>query len=400
MGFYNYLGNSVKSEYGSFDTVLIAASDSSEIDKAKADYVCTGVNDQNLIQSAIDSFGTKSGIVQLANGTYNIDSFTAYNGFYFGLYLSQTKREIILRGVSHNHKSDNTSFAATGNAAVLKVTQAAYDALPSDTESTVIGGVRTWTFPYKALGVENLSIYLPNNQKPIIGVDGQFMACMHVDGCFFKTDAAYNDDSAVNPKCIAVRGCTQGNIGYNYSISHNKVIGWGTGFQLSGEHLICIDSIAQRTAYGFVFGNAPFLNTIRVTGLHPLTLINCGAEYNSMGAVYFGTGQRNAVSIKEFNMESGIAASATWGSEFLFSADDNCAFFGDITYAVLNNSGWNHVQKNAWDSIAHAKFFKTRDMVAPLSGTTAQRPADPVYLSQYFDTTVGKMMTWNGSEWV
>ena len=401
MYLYDYTGEKISTN-NLFGTVNIAAHDSTADDKLRADYICTGTNDEQIIQAAIDSFGDKSGIVQLANGIYNIDAFTEHDGYYYGLYLPMKKREIIIRGVSHNHKSDNTSFSATDNAAVINVTETAYNSLSDTNESYVIGSNRTYTFPYKVLGVENLSITIPSNEKPIIGIDGAYCSCMHVEGCFFKSNASYSDDTNVNSKNVAIRGCGQGNIGYNYYFNHIKIIGWGTGFQITGEHLQAIDCIAQRTAYGFVFGTCDDVPYPRgsSTGLHPNTLINCGAEYNSKGAIYFGTGQANAISIIDFNMETGISSGSTWGSEFIISANDNSPFRGDISYAVLNNSNWKHVQKNAWDTNAHASKFKTVDLLAPIGGTTSNRPTDPVYLSQYFDTTLDKLIVWNGTAWV
>jgi hypothetical protein len=228
---------------------------------------------------------------------------------------------------------------------------------------------------------------------------------MHVERCFFKSNGNYDDDTNINPKCIAVRGCGNGNIGYNYCFTHIKIIGWGTGFQISGEHLQVIDCIAQRTAYGFIIGSTdevPFPLGDNV-GAHPITMINCGAEYNKLAAIYFGRNAawRNGITIIDFNMEYGLESTNPWASDVLVTADDNSNWFGSLSYAVLRNrSPWMHIQKNCWDTIEHGKNIKTTDMVAPICGTTAERPTDPVYLSRYFDTTLNKMLTWNGSEWV
>ena len=131
-------------------------------------------------------------------------------------------------------------------------------------------------------------------------------------------------------------------------------------------------------------------------------MINCGAEFNKFAAIYFGTieAYRNFVTIIDFNMEYGLDASNPWGSNTLVTAADNSNYFGSLSYACLSNITWQHVQKNCWDTLNHNKKIKTIDMVAPLSGATADRPTDPTYLSQYYDTTLNKMLTWNGSQWV
>ena len=61
--------------------VRIAAFDSSEADKAKADVICTGTHDEVTIQQVLDKFDgnrTETCEVYLADGTYNIDGFYLY----------------------------------------------------------------------------------------------------------------------------------------------------------------------------------------------------------------------------------------------------------------------------------------------------------------------------------
>ena len=55
--------------------IVLAASNSSEADKASADIVCTGKNDEKTIQEALDKLG-RYGEVRLLSGIYVIDSFT------------------------------------------------------------------------------------------------------------------------------------------------------------------------------------------------------------------------------------------------------------------------------------------------------------------------------------
>lgn len=384
-------------------TVIIAASNSSSADKQIADYVCDGVNDEVELQQAIDAFGENSGVIQLCNGTYNIDAFTNHDGYYYGLYFAHYKHEIILRGVSHNHKTNNTSFGATDKAAVINVTSTAYNALSSTAESYVIGSNRTWEFPYKVVGLEDLTIAIPNNTKPVIGIDGAYMACMHIDHCFFRTGGSYSDPSGINPKCIAIRGCPQGNVGYNYYVNHNKIIGWGTGFQVAGEALQIIDTQVQRAAYGFVFGDVDVLNDYpKVVGMHPITMIACGASYCNECAVLFGsvksTGNECTVSIIDFNSE--VGAYEGWGGADLFRSDSVGDYRGEVTYRLLSTSNWKPADVNIWANNNAGMYWKTTNLHSRRSGTTAQRPADPCYMSQYYDTTLGKMIFYNGSSWV
>lgn len=385
---------------GGFGVVTIAASNSDTTDKGKADFVCTGTNDQTVIQNAIDSFGDKSGVILLCNGTYNISSFTQHDGYYYGLYLPHKKREIIIKGFNHNHKANNSSFSTTDNAAVLNVTSSAFSALPSDTESYVIGSDRSWEFPYKVLGLEDITIAIPNYTKPVIGVDGAYMACMHIDHCFFKTSGDYSDPSGINEKCIAIRGCPQGNIGYNYYFHHIKIIGWGTGFHVAGEALQLVDVQVQRAAYGFVIGNASFLNDFpRGVSLHPMTMIACGASYCTNVAVYFGTGSNASVTIIDFNSEVGVVGG--WSSNTLFQYASNGTIRGEITYRLLSCTNWTPADVNIWGSDHSAdQYFKTTNLHSLKKGTTANRPSDPCFGAEYYDTTISKFVRFNGTSWV
>lgn len=405
MVLYDYTGNplEISSSGGSVGVVTIAASNSTAEDKEKADFVCDGVNDQVELQAAIDSFGELSGVIQLANGTYNIDSFTQHDGYYYGLYFAKYKHEIIIRGVSHNHKDNNTSFAATNKAAVINVTSSAFNALPSDQESYVIGSNREWAFPYKVVGLESVTIAIPNYTKPVIGIDGAYLACMHVEHCFFKTGGSYSDPTGINPKCIAIRGCPQGNIGYNYYVSHVKIIGWGTGFQVAGEALQIIDTQVQRAAYGFVFGDVSDLNTYpKIVGMHPITMIACGASYCNRCAVLFGSvlnsGNESTVTIIDFNSE--VGSYGGWGGADLFRSDNPGDYRGEVTYRLLSTSTWKPADVNIWANNNAGSYWKTTNLHSRRSGSTSQRPSDPCYLSEYYDTTLGKKIIYNGSNWI
>lgn len=61
---------------GGAPTVVVAASNATEISKGKADLICTGVNDHTVIQQALNMVDTGSGLggrVLLTEGTFNVD---------------------------------------------------------------------------------------------------------------------------------------------------------------------------------------------------------------------------------------------------------------------------------------------------------------------------------------
>ncbi len=57
---------------GGAPSVVVAADDAAALSKTKADYVCTGDNDQVPIQAAIDSLGSAGGRILLTEGNFGI----------------------------------------------------------------------------------------------------------------------------------------------------------------------------------------------------------------------------------------------------------------------------------------------------------------------------------------
>ena len=393
---------------GCASQIIIAANNSTEHDKEIADYVCCGVNDENVLQAAINYFGDNSGIIQLCNGMYNIDKFKRIDGYDYGLYIEKKLREIIIRGCNHNHKANGDSFAGADKCPVIRVGNAAWNGLDSTKESYVIGSNREWEFPYKVLGVEDLTIAIPNNTKPLVGIDGMYLADLHVYRCFFRTEGSYTDDVNINPKCIAIRGCPGGQIGYNYSFEHIKIIGWGTGLQFNGEASTIIDVQIQRAAFGFVFGNIDELNPYpRHGGIHPSVMIDCGASNCAKSIVVFGTGNRNTIEIIAFNCEAGgdnytIPGSILWKADKIFEYRSNGTMMGSVTYAFVDAvGGWLPNPINIWgDDHSADPYFRTTDLRARTKGTTAERPEDPCFMSKYYDTTIEKFIMFNGTDWV
>ncbi|MDP4267040.1 MAG: hypothetical protein Q8880_06365 [Bacteroidota bacterium] len=386
------------------NAVIIAAANSSESDKNVADIVCDGYADEMDINAAVLFFDKKSGEILVANGDYWIDnlvSVTDEETRFYGIYLPKLQREIIIKGKNHNHKVDNNSFNALDNTATIHLSQSCYDAIGSTDKVSLIGSYPAWAFPYNLLGVENVSITLPDNKKNIVCIDGKYMADMYAKGVFIKTDASYTSDTGVNPKCVGIRGVQGGNVGYNYYIKHCKFIGLGTAYHLGGEHLVVEDCIAQRCYYAYAYGNVSFLEQYsnRNTGIHNTTLINCCAEY-CKGIFTFGTSMMNtnAISVVDFNIEEG-SAGAAWNTDWIYKEESPGAFHGSISYYSINSDTWVVSTRRAW-AAGQGKTFKTVNLIAPRTGTTAQRPTNVDYLFEYFDSTINKMIWWNDTAWM
>ena len=89
-------------------TFIVAASDS--LHKERADYVCPGVDDQVVIQAAIDALPTSGGKVVLLDGTYNLSANVTLND---NVHLSGNGAGTIL--VGRNIYANNVSEITISN---------------------------------------------------------------------------------------------------------------------------------------------------------------------------------------------------------------------------------------------------------------------------------------------
>lgn len=100
--------------------ISVAASDSSSVVKAMADFVATGVNDQVIINMAINALPLNGGSVRLLAGTYNIsDSIVVGSLANPGIALygeGLTSNIRLMGGVSHN----NPLILIDGHDAVIR----------------------------------------------------------------------------------------------------------------------------------------------------------------------------------------------------------------------------------------------------------------------------------------
>ena len=93
-------------------TVFVAASDASAKSKSGADYICTGTNDEETIQDAVDSLPSVGGIVQLSEGTFvfsnNISNATVPQGV-------ELKSNVTFKGSGASTIIDTYSASSTNS---------------------------------------------------------------------------------------------------------------------------------------------------------------------------------------------------------------------------------------------------------------------------------------------
>jgi len=91
----------ITSKVGRGATLVVAASDSSAISQAQADYVCDGTADDVQIQAAIDALSDAGGMIQLTEGNFHISTKISWD------------KPIILEGMGCNWYSEGSNYGTT-----------------------------------------------------------------------------------------------------------------------------------------------------------------------------------------------------------------------------------------------------------------------------------------------
>ena len=376
--------------------VRVAAANSSEAEKAAADFVCTGTNDEAVLTKAVETL-TRGGTLKLADGDYWIDAFPneGNTAVLFG-YNEGRARTINVVGGTEN-KSYNTRFGVG-----IHVTEKAVSAMdPKDTYRLFCGTAKKPKAPgafFKYTFVNNVNfrdiqILFYDASKPWRGIDGSCFGNMHIDMVGVYTEQYFNDrflhkKPATPAKgSIGVVSCRGSNdeasrVGYDFV----NVGGMHTGFLFQGvDHLVLKACTAARCCYGY-----------RATTGTPKTMtwLNCCDEGNTH-LPYFGSDGGHLTAI-DFNIESFnvayISDDPDGEKEHAAVEAKPGSWHGYISYTMQGKAfGVNRF----WaDGSGHN--FRTVNLDHPMTS----RPEHPEYLETYFDKATNKTLTWNGEMWV
>ena len=389
--------------------IKVAASNSSDADKASADYVCDGKSDCALLNNLIDGLASaKGGKITLLPGSYYVSSLTEIerNGktYKYGLFFPHKPGLVTIEGVGGARKATNLSFNSNHDGAEFIVTKELYETFTEEDDISIIGSEPSWIYSLANYNLFDLSFVIPGYAKRMVVIDGKYASEMSVRNIFMVTGGNFNSTEGLNPRCVGIRACNGGNNGFNYFISHCKLIGLGTAFHLAGEHLIMEQCTAQRCLYGFVFGEIDDIDSIgegsrNTTGIHNLTLVNCCAEHVRR-ALTFGRGQLNTVSIIDFNCEEG--AEDVWYCDWIAKDVGDGRFRGYISYYLIDSITWKTYEGNIWGDLSEGagEWFRSENLIARKTGPTSMRPTKLVDIGfQYFDTDLGEMVYRTRTGW-
>lgn len=347
---YNASGNPIYTESGF--AVHVAAIDSTNSDKAKAEYLCTGTNDEVVIQSAIDSL-TNGGVVYLATGNYHIDGWNYdTNGYKSAICIKNTgAKSVKISGMSFPLRKYGSHDL--GNSAILRVSDTALSTLDgTESRVSVIGyGGNSRKYPSYVLDVENLGITLADNQHAVICIDGKFFTAMFVRNVMCAVDAnAYTSlDSGADydypvDDCIAIRGLDGSNFGAGYRLSNIFVFGFGVGYLINGEHLIAEQLGCRFCNYSYKFGYDVEVGAMT----HDLTLINCCHEICSRYPT-FHTQRHGVVNLYDYNVED--SASDEKFATVSKAVDETTPknFHGRVYYTVSPTTNYVNADVAFWE---------------------------------------------------
>lgn len=392
-----------------FGYIYIAASNSAEEHKSKAHFVCSGKNDELIIQKAINLCIEQDKNLYILNGKYIIDAFHNHKDYgpLSAICIPNAHREIKIIGQNHEYgfqkKYDNGVVFYVSNDALNTITTESVD---------VIRGA--WTYSGiqngSSLNMENIAVVLANNSHPIRCVDLRRTDRVDVKNIsLISYGDSISPDSNVGlgtPPPIPAKGCigltmTDGS-NYDYS-NYTNVQAWGfdEGIQVGGEHVVCVNCGATIGNYGFTFGNYETNNGSN----HPITLINCLDERN-INLPYFGKwcGDSNANSERiignqeilliGFNIER--LAGQTPGGKLgdLMKEEIPGSWCGKIEFTAQPAWGAiNDVNFKLWESNGSGSKIKTiNNCHRTVCSTSERNTYYPSLGQQIFDTDLNKML--------
>lgn len=395
------------------DEIVVAASNTPDGIKQQADYVCTGTNDEVMLNEFIQGSRLLGKTLKLLRGDYYLDAptkqyYAANDTFLLAetspLASGEASASVIIIGEDLFH------------APKIHISNSAYEALNSNTQYCMFA-VNNNTNYGGCVVIENVIFRLPWNQKKICVIDmynyGGWASIKHVS-CYGYT-GGYNGYvvSVNNPPRKAVEGCigirfiAKGpNGGFASDITDCTIAGFNEGVCINTEWTICTHVCPFFCVTSWVFGKYMKPNGPVTAATHPTVLICCGSERSNSPALFYKNSGFQEIEIIAFSMErdSSICPTDENGNKVLGplakvegGSGNGLEFRGSISYTVQDPShhgGVNQGNVGFWE-FGHGHGMKTTDASHAQAGPTSLRNTyRPNFMQRYFDTSLGT----NGKE--
>ena len=248
-----YLPHSKSSDYD----ITIAASNSQVSDKERADIICDGENDTDILASCFNSFDSCKFL--LYSGTYNVNKWYTIGKYKVAIPINLESENSGCRRFIEAH-----GFNHSGTGVLIKVTKTAHDIMDTDNfKYRVIGcglvydsllpGENSWNTAFYLEGINIDGYYY---DKPIIYIDVAFCKSVRIKACYvYSTDhnARFEFKTLPSEGVIGIRCGFGSDAGIAQTLETVIVFFCYTGVSCSGEHFIFKDVLAHTCYIGFAF---------------------------------------------------------------------------------------------------------------------------------------------------
>lgn len=389
------------------DWIRVAASDSRAEARAAADFVCTGTNDEAVIQAAIDDCARTGRNLFFFTGLYRLESVRDFEdgGPKTAVCIRNMRRCFSMVGERRLIKGWPKDMPAV-NAPVLYLSQSAVkDA--NDTSFDILRG--TWSeqgiMNGSALKMENLAVWAPNSKCRLRAIDLRRVASVEMLNLNLQAFGAailqglrypYGIQEAPHEENIGIT-LTDGSNNVPVNLVNVLCTGFGQGFQVGGEHVVMINCSATFGLYGYTFGNYEYHCGFN----HPITLINCCDEQNVNMPLFASCGDVGGkihglqeVTMISFNFErvEEFVPGKRLGS--LMRETRPGTWRGQIGF--VTQPKWeavNAVDLPLWAEDGSGRGFRTINNAHKPACTTVERKRYyPQYMQQVFDTDLNKLL--------
>ena len=382
----------------SFSPFITVAASNSKFNKNDGiDFVCSGKNDELVINKAINVAAEEGKSVYLLNGVYHIDDFYDFEdgGPLSAIRTPALYKEIALIGQSFNFEQNREGVQFdVSEEALSKIEEGEYSVFRTQWKECGLysGGV---------LKLENITMTLSHNQKALRCID--LRRCDRV----LMTNVRLRgkrDNTYLGLTDVAKEGCiglTMTDGSNNFIVRYDNVTAgdFYEGIQVGGEHVIMTECAAAHNVYGYTFGNYDYHCGYN----HPITMINCCDERNVNLPLFNQCGDHDAngniliggqeVSMMSFNIER--LASQTPGGKLGDAMREihPGAFCGRIEYTLQPD--WGHTNETDFKLFESGSGtgFRTINMTHKTVCSTAERLSYyPSLGQQIFDTDLNKLL--------
>lgn len=341
-----------------------------------ADYVCTGTNDELVIQKAVmDVFEGGSGEVVLLPGYYYIDGFANHNedeDIYSAIQIPNKHLvylpKVHIRGTSRY----DCKLIVRGSGLDANKNYSIFDC----------------EYPRASVTLKLSSFYVEfrTNQYKITAIDLSNCQLAEVS----EISIISNITTYPVEGLIGVKGFKTAQHGGLQNLNNIICNRLHTAFDISGEHIVMNMCGALRCVYGFKFSMRK--KGGGGTSDHPITLINCHDERNQNLPYFGGTGysRKQTITFIDFNTEA-EHGDTPWGCYQNYAKEEQKGYWrGIIYYSHAARSGVNVVDIPFWEH-GYGLGFRTVNVVQSMMGTTAERNSyTPDYCQRFYDTTLNK----------